>query len=283
MIKRILVGLDPDEDTPYAIDYAIRIGELNDARVTGLAVVDMAHIESKAAGGGVGSMYYAEMLREQLNEESRQTARQLIDQFETTVKRSNVEFAEAIEEGVPFERIIEDMKYHDLLVVGREPHFFYNRPQQRTDTLEKVVKEGTSPVLVVGSHVRPVDTVLLAYDGSIPAARTMQQFVHQQPFGSDVALEIVHVHSKGQSPENESILLLNLAESYCKAHGFNVSTSSVHEADGTAYRILKHAEEVDADLIVSGAHSVSRISKWMFGSTTENLLDESDLPLFVYH
>ncbi len=283
MIKRILVGLDPDEDTKHATDYAISIAEICNAQVTGLAVVDMAHIASEAAGGGVGSMYYGEMLREQLSEESRKTARSLIHQFERTVSASDVQFADRIEEGVSFKRIIEDMKYHDLLVVGREPHFYYDEPERQTKTLEKVVEKGSCPVLVVDDEENGIEKVLIAYDGSTPAARTMQQFIQQKPFGDSPAIEIVNVHAAGTTEEEESDLLLKLAESYCTAHGFEVTTSSVQRSDDTAMRLLKHATEVDADLIVSGAHAVSKISKWMFGSTTQNLLEHTDLPLYLYH
>jgi nucleotide-binding universal stress UspA family protein len=283
MIKRILVGLDPHEDTVHATDYAIQIATISDAQLTGLAVVDIPHIESEAAGGGVGSMYYSEILREHLSDEARTTANSLLETFEATVGASEVKFADMIEEGVSFKRIIEDMKYHDLLVVGREPHFYYHEPERRTETLERVVKNGSCPVLVVAEGKQPIEKVLIAYDGSTPAARTMQQFVQQQPFGKDLELEIINVRGKEATDENASDLILHLAQTYCKAHGFLVTTSSVQYADDVASRVLTHADEIDADLIVSGAHAVSRIRKWMFGSTTENLLERSDLPLYLYH
>lgn len=282
MIKRILVGLDPDEDTSYAIDYAIRIAKTCDAKITGLAVVDMAHIDSEASGGGIGSMYYGTMLREKLSEEARETANRLIGQFETSLKASDVEFAEVIEEGVPFQRIVEDMKYHDLLVLGKEPHFFYNKPKQRTDTLAKVVKDSTSPVLVITEQTRSIEKVLVAYDGSAPAARTMKQFAQQRPFGDNLKAEIVHVREAGNSSEEESQLLLNLAQSYYEDHGFETTTASLKASDGIAPRLTKHADEIGADLVVTGAHSVSRVKQWMFGSTTSDLLKNSPVPMFLY-
>lgn len=281
MIKKILVGLDPDDDTRHATEYAIQMGARHGAKVTGLAVVDERNIETTAAPELY--MYKAPMVREELSEEARQTARKLIDQFEASVKDSDVEFADTVEQGVPFERIIEDMKYHDLLVIGREPHFFYHEPDQRTDTLEKVVTQGISPVLVVADTFRPVEKVLLAYDGSLPSARVMQQFVQQQPFGTEPTLEIVNVRSRSTKASEESNLLLKLAESYCRGHGFNVSTASIEAHGDTGAQILHHAEEIGADLVVAGAHAMSRVQKWVFGSATEHLLAESDLPLFLYH
>ena len=63
MIKRILVALDTDSDTPSATRYATEIASRYDAELTGLAVVDTGSIDAGSRGGGVGSMYYAEKLR----------------------------------------------------------------------------------------------------------------------------------------------------------------------------------------------------------------------------
>ena len=82
MIKRILVALDPDSDSLVATQYAIRIARETGASITGLAVVDTHMIESSSRGGGIGSMYYAEKLRENLTQETRDHARKLIADFE---------------------------------------------------------------------------------------------------------------------------------------------------------------------------------------------------------
>ena len=86
MIKRILVALDPDSDSRIATQYAVHIAQRTDARITGLAVVDTKTIEVSARGGGIGSMYYAEKLRENLTQETRNQARYLIVAGSTTSK-----------------------------------------------------------------------------------------------------------------------------------------------------------------------------------------------------
>lgn len=55
MIKRILVALDPDNDTPVATRYAIRLAKRFDASVTGLAIVDKSNIDSAIVLGGYGT------------------------------------------------------------------------------------------------------------------------------------------------------------------------------------------------------------------------------------
>jgi len=159
MIKRILVALDPDSDTQTATRYAVEIARRTGARVSGLAVVDMGSIDSTAIGGGIGSMYYAEKLREKLTEEARSKASELTSRFDKLAQ--GVEHIELVEEGVPFERIVEDMKYHDLLIVGDDPHFFYAHPKSKTETLIHVIENTIGPTLVVKKKYRSVERVLM--------------------------------------------------------------------------------------------------------------------------
>lgn len=278
MIKKILVALDPDTDTPVATHYASDIARRFDAEVTGLAVVDMGSIEASSRGGGIGSMYLMEKVQENLTSEARTVARQLTDAFRKAMDGSGVSYDTQVEEGVPFERIVEDMKYFDLLIVGRDPHFFYSHPEQKTRTLVQIVKNTVGPTLVVSDDYHPVERVLITYDASFSSARAMRRFTLLKPFGTDVTVELLNIHSKGEREGSQ--LALRMAKSYMDAHGYNVRTSSIQGAD-PATQIFEFVEQFEADIVVAGAHSVSKLAKLAFGSTTASLLEKTPVPLFL--
>jgi nucleotide-binding universal stress UspA family protein len=278
MIKKILVALDPDTDTPVATRYASDIARRYDAQVTGLAVVDMGSIEASSRGGGIGSMYLMEKVQANLTAEARAVARELTDAFQEAMKTSGVSFDVQVEEGVPFERIVEDMKYSDLLIVGKDPHFFYSHRDQKTKTLDQVVKNTIGPTLVVPNAYRPVNRALIAYDASNPSARALRRFVHLQPFGTDLPVEIVNVHGKGEREGSQ--LALRMAKSYMDAYGYNVQTASI-QGTNPVQEIVEYAQRYEADVVVAGAHSVSQLTKLAFGSTTASLLDNCPVPLFL--
>lgn len=277
MIKKILVALDLDLDTPVATRYAIEIARRYNASITGLAVVDTEHIASESRGGGIGSMYYAEKMRKGLTQETRQRAQELLHEFGESVKDKDVKFVEHIKEGVPYEQIVDEMKYHDLFIVGKDPHFFYGHPKQRTQTLARVVKAIIGPALVVGEEYRTVDRVLVAYDGSPASARTMRRFVHHQPFGTGMKIDVLNIYGSGGATASE--LLLRQALEYMQSHGFDAQPIS-RGGDHPGEEIVAYARAIDADLIVAGSHSVSKVSKMFFGSTTASLLD--DIPVALY-
>lgn len=280
MIKRILVALDPDSDTPVAIRYAADVAERNGAVVVGLAVVDAGSIEAETRGGGIGSMYYAGKLRENLTEETRARARELVAKFEASMQETGIEHSEIVREGVPFRRIVEDMKVHDLLIVGKEPHFYYGSPERNTDTLEQVVRQTIAPTIIVGKEYRPVRRVLVSYDASPVAARALQAFAHLRPFGTDVAVDVVNVY---EEDENEATLVVGMAKEYLQAHGFITVEPVIIRGSEPAREILASAGHSGADVIVAGAHAVSKWREFAFGSTTSQLIEACPLPLFVHH
>ncbi len=280
MIKRILVPLDPDADTPVATRYATEIARHHDALVTGLAVVDTEGIAEGARGGGIGSLYYAEKLRERLTEETRVTAQKLIHAFDLAMRDSGVQYRNAVEEGVPFRRINEDSKSHDLVVVGRDPHFFYGHPADRGATLVHLVRDAICPVLTVSGTYEPVERVLVAYDGSEASARTLHAFAQLKPFGASVAVSLLNVYD-GEKEQPEAELRLQQAQTFLEAHAFPVAATAVNGKP--IEHIRAHADQTGAQAIVMGAHAVAKWRQMAFGSTTATLIEDAQRPLFLFH
>ena len=279
MIKKILVALDQDTDTPIATQYAIQIAKHTKAGLTGLAIVDTNEIAASSKGGGIGSFFYAEKLRESLTSETRAQARKLINAFEKRIEKEGLQHIEIVEEGVSSQRIVEDMKYHDLLILGSDPHFFYGHPNQHTKTLAGIFHHTTGPTLIVPNRFVEVKKALFAYDGSNNAARTLHHFVQLAPFGPDVEISVVFIKEKGGK---DADLHLELMKSYLDAHGF-ASKMTLLEDKKVEPALLQQAELMNADLIISGGTAHSSFTGIKFGETTSYLIENSTVPLFMDH
>ena len=284
MTQRILVVLDPDSDTPVATDTAIDIARRHQAVLTGLAFVDKDSIGADTMGGGIGSYYYAEKLRETLTDETRQRARELLAAFNERVEAAGVRHSDdRVGEESLVKSLLTEMQTHDLLVAGRESHFYYAEPEHRTHTLAKVLEEGAAPMLIVGGQPVEVRRVAVAYDGSAPSARALQKFAQLAPFGTNLDVEVVHVRGSSDEDRLASERLREDAAGYLRAHGYErVATTGVESSD-PADRILELAQGDRADLVVSGAYAKKGFRKLVFGSSATKLLDDAKVPLFLYH
>jgi nucleotide-binding universal stress UspA family protein len=282
MIKRILVALDPDEDTPVATKYAISLALRYDASLTGLAVVDTSNIYPTGIIGGLDKTHYARNLWEELSEETRKVAEKLLDSFKISVEKAGVRYTAIKKEGASYDRIIEGMKYHDLLIVGRDSHFFYNEPRIETKTLAKVVKSGVSPTLVVTDSYREIKKVLVGFDGSMASARSLKSFVQLMSHNKEIEIELMHVKNEDTKTKHEHYeSVLDFAQSYLLEYGFTGLVKNVCKNGKPGDLILKRQKEIEADLIILGAHSVSAIRRVTFGSTTHELITRTNIPLFL--
>lgn len=279
MIKRILVALDPDQDTPVATRYGIDIARRYGSVLTGLAVVDMGSIAASSKGGGVGSMYYAEKIRDNLTTEARQAAQKLTTEFRESVTQAGIEHAEIVEDGVPFRRIVEDVKYHDLLIMGHDPHFFYSHPKHHTDTLTHIIEKTIGPTLVVSDSYKEVKKVLVAYDGENESAGAIQRFVHLQPFGTKLEVKILNVYDEESA---DCKLRLKLSKSYFDVHGFKSDVIGIMD-DSAPEQIIEQADLFDAELIVMGSHVMKSFLGTKLGEATKYLLEHTHTSIFMDH
>lgn len=277
-MKRILIALDPDSDTPVATEYGIALAKTCGATVTGLAVVDTSNIYPTGIIGKPDPTHYARNLWEQLTEESREVAEDLLNRFEKRVQKAKVPYTSVKKEGANYERIIEGMKYHDLLVIGRDSHFFYNEPKLDTKTLAQVVKNGVCPTLIVNDQFSALNRILIAFDGSSPAARSMKSFT-QNLSTPEMDIELLTIQTKANKDAAADINIF--AKEYLNAHGLTKIRPAVLKSNSPAQAILNHQKETETDCTILGAHAVSALKRLAFGSTTHELITKTSSPLFL--
>ena len=150
--------------------------------------------------------------------------------------------------------------------------------------MDEVVEKGAAATLVVEAAYRPIRRVLLAYDRSVSAARAMQKFAELNPFDAEhLEVEVVNVREENDDARAESELMLDLAVSYLRAHGVGTAVGTSVPGHSPKDVLLAHAKRTRADLIVAGAHAKTGLSKFLFGSTATGLIDQAEVPLFLYH
>ena len=71
---------------------------------------------------------------------------------------------------------------------------------------------------------------------------------------------------------------------YIARHGAKAQTRADHADDGESGRvILDVARDIDADLVVMGAFSHSRLREMVLGGATEHVIDRATLPVAMSH
>lgn len=272
MIHRILVPLDHSPYTDAALKYACDIALKNEAEITGMAIVDIPGIGKAVGGVPQGALYYAEKLKHFKTREAHRRIETVMEKFLGICREAGVRHQVAECQGCPSDRILEGAHFFDLVIMGLRTYYqFGDRPG---DSLVKVLDHAICPVLAVPPEYMALQRVLIAYDRSIPASRTLQHFVHfANAYDFEVKLLTAH------KDRDIAQYYLDEAEKYLRAYALENITREW--SDKPVAEIYDEKYRDWPDLIVAGLHSKKGIFDFMVGSFSRHLITVSRKPLYV--
>ncbi len=283
MLRGLLVGLDGSSHGERAVALGIAWARRLNARLVGLGILDEPAIRGPIPV--VRGVPHAESVAGRLEQArvdaaSRQIG-QFLDQFERRCAEAGVARECREVAGRPHEQILNEAQKYDLILLGQRTNFLFATRQHPDDTLPKVLKDSPRPVVVVPETWEAAGrAVVVAYDGSLQAARALAAF---EATGLG-ASEAVHVVSVAAS-KDEAAALGERAVAFLRLHEINAELHPLAASDVArpAPRLLDQARRLDAGLLVMGAYGQPRLREFVLGSTTRTLLRESTVPLFLDH
>jgi nucleotide-binding universal stress UspA family protein len=273
MVKRILVGLGGTDYTIAAINYAVALASQHKATLTGISVIDERRLTSVGPvpiGGGT----YARELAEDRLEKARQRINNSIKLFTEACVASDLVYHVRREVGEPFALMIDQARYHDLMIFGLRSLFECDIVPDPHDALIRLVQSGVRPLLAVPKGFEPVNKVLISYSGSMESAKAMKRFIEMNLW-PDAKLRIV---TFDHAPDAARQLLDNAAD-YCEAHGYEVETD--HVPGSPRDQLLPYADQWGAGLIVVGNSAKNLLLRRIFGETALHAIQNADRPLFL--
>ena len=142
------------------------------------------------------------------------------------------------------------------------------------DHLERVVRAVHRPLLVASREFRPIQRVLIAFDGS-PTTRKGVQMVAASPLFRGADTHVVAVGSAEDAGRRE----LPWVEQNLADAGFQPQVAGI---EGSAEAVLReYIRDQRIDLLVMGAYGHSRIRDLIVGSTTTAMLRSSHIPVLL--
>ncbi len=273
--SKILLGLDGSAYAQAAIEYACQLARYHNATITGVAIIDQPGIQASSGPVPVGAAHYDIQREDQQLEETEEKAKAILDDFARICDDRQINAVLHADTGSPFSEIIEESKFHDFIVIGKRTFFEYSA-NETYGTLERILKNGLTPVLAVPDSVREIKKVLVAYDNSVPASKAVHMFLLLNIWNAcDITLLTVNDDS-----ETAQGLLDNLGE-FFESYGIkpNLATRSGHP--DTA--VKSYIAENDIDMLVMGAYGRKSVREFFVGSVTQHLIQETTIPLFLYH
>lgn len=277
MARGILLVLDGVDANRGPSELALAWARQFDCLLAALGIVDAEALRTPEpvplGGGHVRQELVADRIRR-----AKAQLEGLLSRFAQTCGERQVACKLLEAEGDPCEQIHREAQRYDLIVLGRECGFPGDVRADSRETLDRVLAAAPRPIVSVPSAWRRGSSIVVAYDGSLQAARTVQALV-ATGLHSWLPLHVVGVHDDAVEAGRRA----DRAVEFLALHGVRAERHALHTNLPVDEALRDEAERLDAGLVVMGAYGQSTLREFFLGSVTRRMLDHCSRPLFLYH
>lgn len=286
-MKRILLCTDgsvfAQSSYQYGAWFAQRLGSAIDVLhvtdVRGKARADAANLS-----GSIGINASDNLLKKLVDLEyekaklAQQQAKVILQSAEDTLRQQGVaEIHTMHKTGFLVDYLPELEITADMIILGKRGESAEFASGHLGANLERIIRASHKPCFVTSRQFRPIERLLVAYDGS-ENGKGMLKFLLSSPAFQGLELHLVTVAK--EKSDTTAAARLQAAQQQAQTAGFNPIVAVI--AGEPENVIAQYGKECDASLLAMGAYGHSRIRNLVIGSTTAQILRSSNIPVLVF-
>jgi nucleotide-binding universal stress UspA family protein len=157
-----------------------------------------------------------------------------------------------------------------------------DRLTEHEQITEACLFEGRAPILILPAQSTPeaLQTPLIAWNETPEALAAVRAALPLLQQARDVHIVVIDPPVHGPTRSDPGGLLAT----WLSRHGVSaqievLAKTMPHVSD----QISRHAQDISADLIVMGGYGHSRFRQAILGGATRNMLESTELPIFLAH
>lgn len=277
-MKKILVAIDGLKYSESTTAYAVHLARQANAHLVGL-FLDDALYHSYKIYELIGNEGVSEETREELNAIDEEARQQAVLNFEQACKDQGLHYTIHHDNNVAIQELLHESIYADLLVIDRKETFTHYEENTPTRFVRDLLSEVQCPVLMVPQQYKPIDKIVLLYDGSPASVYAIRQFNYIFQGIENMPTEVITVNS---TPDSSHIPDNRLMKEFLCRH-FPALAFTVLNGDAETEIINYLHKQNYNPLIVLGAYSRGMVSRWFRPSMANKLMQQVDAPLFITH
>ncbi|NPD18779.1 universal stress protein [Alterinioella nitratireducens] len=206
---------------------------------------------------------------------ARKRGQAIIEDASARIAAEGVEVSARLRIGDLIDTLREAEAEADLVIIGKRGEGADFASLHLGSNMERVVRASSRPVLVASRAFRPVQKLLVAFDGGRFAMKAVDHIARSELFAGLA----IHLLTVGDGTQ-EARRAIEGAAAVLKGGGYDVTTEI---AEGQPEKeIADRAEAHDFDLLVMGAYGHSRIRSLLIGSTTTEMIRACKVPVLLF-
>ncbi|MEO3387789.1 universal stress protein [Mesorhizobium sp. CAU 1741] len=282
MTEKLIALVDGSIYSKSVCNHAAWIAGRTGAPVEVLHVLGRRETTSSDFSGSIALGARSALLQElsELDEQRAKLAqkrgRAILEDAEAALHSAGVEQVTArLRNGDLLETVAEAETDARGIVIGKRGEAADFAKLHLGSNLERIARSSRKPVLVASRAFKPINKVLIAYDGG-PSAMRAVDHVARAPLFAGLEVTVLTVGADN----GETHRRLEDAQATLKSGGHAVS---VQLTQGQPEKIISEVVERDGiDLLVMGAYGHSRIRAMIIGSTTSEMIRSCKVPVLLF-
>jgi nucleotide-binding universal stress UspA family protein len=283
-MKEILVYTDGSGYAPSVYDHAAWVAERTGASIHVLHMLDPHHERADRSdfSGNLGTDTSDELLQEFVRVEEarskllRERGKKILGASEEHLTKRGAALVHTEQQhGELVEAVTRMEEKADLLVIGKRGESADLAKLHLGSNLERVIRASIRPVLVASREFKPIEKMLIAYDGG-PSVEKALAFARENPLLRGLECHLVRA---GRIDDQAEWFLQEAAKGLRDA-GYNVTT---HAVPGHPEQVIAQLiQDLSIQLLVMGAYGHNRIRSLILGSTTTEMVRTCLVPVLLF-
>lgn len=277
-MKKFIAAIDGLKYADSSCQYATALAKQTHAHLVGVFLDDRLYTSYKIYDLIVKEGVSDSRLKK-FEEQDKQTRSAAADKFEVVCQKEKLEYSIHHTQDIAIQSLKHESIYADLLVIGAKETFTHYAEKPPTRFIRELLEDTQCPVLVVPDKYKPIQKLVLLYDGEPPSVYAIKMFSYLLPNFKYLETEVISVKPTANNlhlPDNK------LMKEFMKRH---FPKASYTVAKGIAEEeIINHLKQQnDNTLVVLGAYRRGSVSRWFRESMADTLMKQIKLPLFIAH
>lgn len=277
-MEKIVAAFDGLQYSASTKEYAIYLAKQTQTHLVGVFMDDFTYTSYKIYEL-VTKQGVSEEKLNQYREKDRALRNEAARDFEAACEKAGVEHTIHHDKNIAIQDLKHESIYSDLLVIDSKETLTHYPEKQPTRFIRDLLTDTQCPVLLVPQKFKPVEKIVLLFDGEPSSMHAIKMFSYLLPQFTGIETEVLSVN-----PVNSTLNLPDnrLMKEFMKRH---YPKAKYKVLKGLAEEeIVKYLKQQQGNvLVVLGAYRRGAVSRLFRESMADVLMQKVKLPLFIAH
>ncbi len=283
---KILLCTDGSLYSQVSYEYAAWIAMHMDVEIEVLYVTDLREeqaVKTKDFSGSIGIDSYQQLLDNLVELErdrakiNHKRAKYILQQAESFLSSREIAKIKLTHEtGFLVDLFHKFETNTDLIILGKRGERANFATEHLGANMERIVRASHKPCLVTPREFKPINRILLAYDGGESCQKALKYFT-ESPIFKSLELHIITVANR-----DKQTALQNIKTAEKIAAAANLEPICQLLTGEPEVKMEKYVNNHDIDFLIMGAYGHNRIRHLVIGSTTAQMLRSSSIPILLF-